>query len=259
MWFHERGAGAPILLVRGFTIDHRMLLPLDAVFEDDKSGWRRLFVDLPGHGNSPRLPTMTVDSVVDDVTAFVREHIGDRKFAVVGISFGGQVARAVTARFGSQVLGSALLAPVVRPSADRSLPTDRTTTRDGAWLTQLPAEDREAFIVVTAQQDQDQWEAFKMHVLPGLHRRDREATAELAVHMALKRAPEEGRPPHQGHHLIVTGRQDGVVGFADQMSLLTHYPHATYAALDAAGHNVHLEQPTAVEALLRQWIHAVRG
>ena len=29
--------------------------------------------------------------------------------------------------------------------------------------------------------------------------------------------------------------------------------HATYAALDGAGHNVHLDRPEVCHALLRQW------
>lgn len=41
--------------------------------------------------------------------------------------------------------------------------------------------------------------------------------------------------------------------------LVTHrYPHATYLALDEAGHNVHLEQPAQVEMALREWSESVR-
>ena len=51
----------------------------------------------------------------------------------------------------------------------------------------------------------------------------------------------------------MTGKQDHVVGYADQVVLADHYASATYAALEEAGHNVHLEQPGAVSQLLRDW------
>jgi pimeloyl-ACP methyl ester carboxylesterase len=35
---------------------------------------------------------------------------------------------------------------------------------------------------------------------------------------------------------VVTGRQDRVVGYADQFRALRHYPRATYSVLDGAGH-----------------------
>ena len=46
---------------------------------------------------------------------------------------------------------------------------------------------------------------------------------------------------------------DCVEWLAHQAALLEHYPRATYAALDAAGHNVHLDQPEVAEALVRAW------
>ena len=65
--------------------------------------------------------------------------------------------------------------------------------------------------------------------------------------------PEEAAPPFEGPALILTGREDHLVGYRDQAALLEHYPRATYAALDAAGHNVNLDQPEVAEALVRAW------
>ena len=66
-------------------------------------------------------------------------------------------------------------------------------------------------------------------------------------------APESG-PPYDGPSLIVCGRQDAVTGYADQYELLPHYPRATYAVLDVAGHNLQLEQPALFGALIREWL-----
>lgn len=56
------------------------------------------------------------------------------------------------------------------------------------------------------------------------------------------------------------GRENHVVGFRDQFALLEHYPRATYAVLDAAGHNLHLDRPEATGALVGEWAaEAVRA
>lgn len=48
----ERGAGTPILVLHGGGLDHRhMLDALEPVFIQS-SGWRRVYIDLPGHGLS---------------------------------------------------------------------------------------------------------------------------------------------------------------------------------------------------------------
>ena len=33
-----------------------------------------------------------------------------------------------------------------------------------------------------------------------------------------------------------------------------HYPRGSFVVLDAAGHNVHLEQPEVTGALFREWL-----
>lgn len=43
----RRGSGAPLILVHGMGVDHRLLLPLDAALEA-AGGWERIYVDLPG-------------------------------------------------------------------------------------------------------------------------------------------------------------------------------------------------------------------
>jgi pimeloyl-ACP methyl ester carboxylesterase len=48
-----------------------------------------------------------------------------------------------------------------------------------------------------------------------------------------------------------------VVGFEDQFALLPHYPRATYAVLDLAGHNLQIEQPALMNVLLRDWLERI--
>jgi hypothetical protein len=68
----------------------------------------------------------------------------------------------------------------------------------------------------------------------------------------------EGDEPFPRPALILTGRQDNVTGYAEQHALLPHYTRATFAVLDVAGHNLHIEQPILFEALVEEWLERVR-
>ncbi|MNI47644.1 Alpha/beta hydrolase family protein [compost metagenome] len=57
--------------------------------------------------------------------------------------------------------------------------------------------------------------------------------------------------------LILTGRQDSMTGYKDVWKLLDFLPHATFAVLDRAGHNLHLEQEELFKAMAREWLSRV--
>ncbi|MDU3798958.1 MAG: alpha/beta fold hydrolase [Bifidobacterium breve] len=69
-----------------------------------------------------------------------------------------------------------------------------------------------------------------------------------------KLTPEKTLGTYAGPVLIVTGKQDQIVGYEDQQALLPHYPNATFVTLDNAGHNAHIDQPEAVITLVREWV-----
>ncbi|MFE7590352.1 alpha/beta fold hydrolase [Kitasatospora sp. NPDC057512] len=252
------GDGTPIVLIHGYTVDHRVLLPLEPAFAD-RPGWRRLYLDLPGHGASPRLPGPTsASALAEAVSGWIEDQVGRRPFAVVGQSFGGQLARAVTARFGEQVLGSALLVPVVRWGADRDLPEESVVERDEDLLAHLPAADRDLFRYVMARHTVPSWELFQRYVRPGWEVHDRAAAAELEADFLLPNQPEHRTARHRGHHLLVTTRQDALVGWRDQLALLDHYPRMAATVLDGVGHNPQVEAADTVRTLVGHWLDALR-
>ncbi|MCF6273238.1 MAG: hypothetical protein L3J37_08595 [Rhodobacteraceae bacterium] len=63
--------------------------------------------------------------------------------------------------------------------------------------------------------------------------------------------------PFEKPSLIVTGRQDNIVGYQDALSLLPSYPRASFAVLDRAGHNLQIEQDGVVKTLFGAWLDRV--
>lgn len=255
----EHGDGTPLFFIHGFTVDHHLLLPFEATFAD-RPGWRRVHLDLPGHGRTPAgSHPATADTIADTVAHTVRQLAGDRPFAICGSSFGGLMARDVVARFGDQVLGLALIAPVATTLDRRRRAIHRTF--DDQPMTQPMTQPSGAdpdlvaeFETFAVDRGNEAWAAFTKYVAPGLAAHDREFARDLARAFDLEVAPEERFSTFDQPALTIAGRQDNAVGYEDQFDLLSAYPRMTYAALDRAGHNVHLDQPSLALALFGGWL-----
>lgn len=57
--------------------------------------------------------------------------------------------------------------------------------------------------------------------------------------------------------LFLLGRQDASVGYQDAWNILNHYPRASFAVLDRAGHNLQLEQVKQFNCLTNEWLDRV--
>lgn len=253
------GTGTPVLALPGLGCDLRLMSGLLEPVFARVPDHRRIYVDLPGSGHSPATDLASTAEVVAAVEAVVDVEIGDDRFLVVGESFGGYVAREVARRRRSRVAGLALVCPVGEPvAARRQLPEHVVAVRDDAAVAALPAELRAEFEPYAVVQTAAAIERFRTDIAPGLPAAD-EAFAERlhAGGYPLPHAPEADGP-FAAPTLLVAARQDSVVGYLDQWALLPHYPRATYAVLDAAGHNAHLERPALVEELLVDWLERVR-
>jgi pimeloyl-ACP methyl ester carboxylesterase len=262
---HGDGGGIPILFVHGNGVDHRFLLELDDVFgigSGSRAGFERIYLDLPGFGGTPPLEGRGgLADIADWLDAAVGELIGSTPFAVVANSMGGLLARDLVARRPGQSLGMALLAPMVGADREqRRCPPHTVLIRDPNLLASIeeasPA-DASAYAEMAVLQSRENWERFERAALPGIRAADTAAMDRLGARYTLSTNPDL----HLGHldspALVVTGKQDQVVGFEDQWDLSRTLRRSTFVALDRAGHNVHLDQPDAVRGLLREWAREV--
>ena len=85
---------------------------------------------------------------------------------------------------------------------------------------------------------------------------DQAALERMGARWQLSTAPEQG-PAYANPTLILAGRQDASVGSVGAWRLLEHYPRATFAVLDRAGHGLPHEQPGLLGALLAEWLDRI--
>ena len=250
--FVSHGDGVPVLALHGWSPDHRLMTGcLEPIFSE-LSGYRRLYPDLPGMGKSPAGDIDSSDGIMAALREFIDEQIGDEPFLVIGESYGGYLARGLVVERPEQVRGLAMICPVgVLWHKDRKLPEHVVLRTEPGVLESL--EEGEDFTDLAVVQTAAALAAYRSDIAPGLALADEAAMERIQKNWALTTPPESG-PPYLGPSLILCGRQDAVTGFEDQFTLLPHYPRATYAVVDVAGHNLQIEQPELLRAFVREWL-----
>jgi pimeloyl-ACP methyl ester carboxylesterase len=242
----EHGAGRPVLVLHGAGVDHR---EAEACFEpafDGVAGFRRIYPDLPGTGRTPAPDRLrSADDVLDTLLDFAGEVAGGAPYLLVGHSAGAYYAQAMAAREPRGVAGLALVCPLL-PGL-RDVPEHRVVTgSDGIGDDEF----RGYFVVHTPEM----LERYERHVRPAAALVDQAALGRIGERWEL--TPDQG-PAYPGPTLVVAGRLDSTVGYAAAADLLDHYPHASLAVVDDAGHALPHEQPELLRALVAEWLARV--
>lgn len=90
MNYEEIGAGRPLLLLHGWACDNRHMINAFEPLFTKRSGWRRLYPDLPGMGKTRSADWITrQDQMLDVVIDFIDAIAPGERFVVAGTSYGG--------------------------------------------------------------------------------------------------------------------------------------------------------------------------
>lgn len=252
----KNGEGTPLIVIHGFGVDHRIMLPLEEMVGG--RDWQRIYLNLPWAEGADDTGVSSPRELADAVLSEVRQIVGDQGFAIIGNSFGAMIARHVAHALPDQCLGLATLAGAFQMDhAQRTLPAHQVITYDAAILEEA-GEARDDFAQMAVVHTRETLRAFERFVLPGIRGANQEVLDRLGATYTNAYAPEtEATSSFDAPSLHLFGRQDQVVGFEDGSVFQHHYTRGSFVVLDAAGHNLHLERPEVVGALLRDWLDRV--
>ena len=184
----EHGAAGPgvatVVLVHGFPVDQRLMVgAFEPVFAD-RPGWRRVYVDLPGMGGTVAPDVASTDDVFRILRGAVQALVPEGPYVLVGQSYGGYLARGLTAADAGRVAGLAVVVTVVEPRHDlRELPPCQVLVQDPALIERVGSEALAAEEVLVVQTEET-WARSRQEVDPGLAAADPEAVARVEAHYA---------------------------------------------------------------------------
>ncbi|TWG18163.1 pimeloyl-ACP methyl ester carboxylesterase [Micromonospora taraxaci] len=218
---------------------------------------RETYLDLPGHGDTPATCPATSQAVLDVVCAWLDDHV-DAPVLLAGASYGAYLAAGIARQRPELVRGLLLVCPgvTIAPSS-RTLPEERPTPGPAGWLDEAPTDLRAHLDAALGHRTP----AVVSTVLAAL---TAGGPGDDTFQRTLRSGPGYALPdehvdtPFHGPVTVLTGRQDGVVGYADQFHAMRRYPRGTYTTIDQAGHYLPFEQPALLRAHAQDWLRRTR-
>jgi pimeloyl-ACP methyl ester carboxylesterase/putative sterol carrier protein len=254
MHYEEAGAGRPLLVLDGWGYSGLITMVAFEPLLEARTGWRRLYPELPGHGKTPMPGWLkSPDDMLDVLLEFMDAVAPGEQFAITGASWGAYLTLGLLHRRPNQVDGVMLDIPGIKMTID-DLPIKQVIRRDPDFAAELkPGEEWMGYTLVVqtrAMIDKlraflDYWTPLDPEFAPTL----RGKSFSFDAHTLLE--------PFRAPTLFVTGRQDHLAGYKDAWSILESFPRGTFAVLDRAGHLLDMEQPVLQKALTNEWLDRV--
>jgi len=259
--YETYGEGRPIIFIPGWSLNARLTADQMEPCFHQREGWKRIYIDPPGHGKTPGKDWITnQDKMLEVILACIDKLTAGQKYCLVGISLGAYLARGVILQRAQFVDGIAMIVPaIIAEDEKRSVPPYKVLIKDPSVYAELTPMEQELFgmSVIHSRTWLDTIRS-SPQILddengdPEFLGKIRDKPENYAFSFDVDAVSE----PFPGPSLIITGRQDSVVGYRDAWNLLENYPRASYVVLDRAGHPLE-DSSELVNVLIREWLDRV--
>jgi len=247
------GEGRSVVFLHGLALDRALLREAVEPAFADKSGWRRIYLDLPGHGRSTTSAvTPSADGLIGALRLFVAEVAGDGA-CLAGHAYGGYLAQGLVAS-DVGLGGLFLVCPVVEPDlAARRLPPQRFAARDES-LVFADDDERAVFDGEVTLQTPAALDGFRKLVAPAHAATDRAFLAEVRARYVSSLPLRTAARGFDKPAALLCGRNDHWVGFLDAAELAAAYPRASLTVVPDCGQLLPLENPAALRGAFVDWL-----
>lgn len=253
------GEGSPILLLHAMGTDHRSMTSWVEPIFTDRTGWKRVYIDIPAHGKSTINKNVKgTEDFLDMLLEFIDKLFPHHSFAIAGMSYGGYLAQGIVSRRRERIKGICLVSSALHlPDSERTLPAKAVYEEDQSSIRKLDEDARNAFQLLMVYQNQANLDAFMNEIQPGRLLADREFLASdwRKENYYYSFDPLEVKGQLEQPTLIIVGKQDSIVGYEDHFRFLRpKFSRATFAVLDGAGHLVPIERRATLVGLVTDWL-----
>lgn len=253
------GEGHPVIFLHGNPADHRSMMSAFEPIFVNHSGWQRHYLDLPGMGGTKGAEWIkSNDDMLQMVLALIEKVIPNKRFSVVGESYGGYLARGIAHYKADLIDGMFLLSPLVKPETkDRQIPQKQIIYSDKHFVESLPEEMQIALGEVATVHTQEIAESLLKDYISAMQMSDQAFLTKLRERYKFSFDLDQPSLHYDFPALIIAGRQDIIVGYADQLEIYKFFTRCTLAILDRAGHVSELEQRELFNVLTHDWLNRV--
>ncbi len=249
-----RGEGRPIVFIHGLTVDRRVLIESCEPVFSEAGKFRRVYLDLPGHGSSTgNRERASADSLVAALAALVRDVAGEQPL-LFGYSYGGYLTQGLLREL-PQTVGVFLACPVVEPDfAKRTVPARRIAVEEPDLPFSGDDRERDAFDEIAVRRTRAVLAEFQRVVHPANISADLDFVAATRWRYAMARPYLQALVDFEGPAAVACGRDDHWAGFEDAARLVRAMRRSDFSVVADCGHLLPLEAPERFRRVLSEWI-----
>jgi pimeloyl-ACP methyl ester carboxylesterase len=250
-WYEVQGDGPPLLLIPGLASDAASWGQVPARLAGEN---QVILMDNRGAGRTRAQGPVRIGELAGDALALM-EHLGHERYRVLGHSMGGAVALHLAALAPGRVRRLVLAASFLVPSArNRVLFQDwaealETASEPAAWY-------RNLFAWIFSASFFESPEGLAQAIQGALDHPFAPTPAQFRAQVEALAACQA--PPGLGAlatpTLVLAGADDILVPPAASRELAAALPGARFRELPGAAHALHLEQPEAFAAAVREFL-----
>jgi len=257
IYYEDIGEGKPILLIHGFTPDHRLMSGCMEPIFTLRDGWRRIYIDLPGMGLTKNYNEISSsDDMLNTLTNFIEAVLPNQEYIIVGESYGGYITSGLIEKHKERIIGAAFICPVIIPQQDgRTIEKHRILRRDDEFIKKLSKEELADFSSNQVVLDEYNWIRYNKEILTGCKIADEQFLAKVKKNYEF--SFKVNKSMFNRPSLFLLGKQDSSVGYKDAINIMEYYPRGSFAILDIAGHNLQIEQPQLFSSLVNEWLDRI--
>ena len=255
------GEGKPLIILPGWSMNtHRASHRIEPYFQH-REGWKRIYIDPPGHGKtSGKDWIINQDKMLEVILDCLDKLTAGKRFCLLGISLGAYLVRGIIRHRAVLADGVAMFVPgIIAEDEKRTVPPYKVLVEEPALREDLTPE--EALLFDMSVVRTGRWLDYLRTIpqVPEQENGDPEFLAKIRDHpakYAFSFNVDDVVQPFPAPSLIITGRQDAVVGYRDAWNILENYPRATYVVLDRTGHFFEANLDL-VHILMNEWLDRV--
>lgn len=233
------GTGIPLVMFNGFVNDKKVMKECMEPIFSNKSGWQRVYLDHPGVGeteiNNNYNNFLDIFEIIEE---FIDKVIKNERFILVGYSFGGFLARYILSKNLGNVDGLLLMSPVVSPVLENATIEDNINPE----------------VINRSKRISERLEEVEKSIHKSNFNFLENFRNEAEDYIKVKNKNIINEKIFNKPVLILTGKQDTIVGYKDAFKLLDYYPRGTYCVLDKAGHDLQIEQEKLFNDLVNEFL-----
>lgn len=258
--YETYGEGRPIIVLPGWGLNaHVMAYEMEPGFQQ-REGWKRIYIDPPGHGKTPGKEWITNQDKMLEVTLDCIDQLTvGQNYCLIGMSLGAYLARGVILHRAKSVDGVAMIVPIIfAEDKKRTVPPHAVLIKDPTIYAELSPLEQE--ILGMSVLHTRKW----LDTIRNSPQTPDDENGDFEFLGRIRNKPEnyafsfdvDATEPFPRPALIIAGRQDAVAGYRDAWSILENYPRASFVVLDRAGHPMeeHTEQ---IHILINEWLDRV--